>query len=1620
MGAQLCSEAADTCEALLRARPGEASCAGEFSGRDLSGLYLRLLELRLRFLLGSALGDEEMNNIKKTFEADKDPNDPDASEEKREYHPPSQDGSEAGNVLVEPSLANRRLFALDEMPDIGRCVRTFVDVELPAQEVWKEVASIHGVTDGTAYLFIRLAPNGLSKNKDEAKKLSRWSLAKLVMDGQGGVARFLPATREELILALRGTSAGSEDLLPQRDGVVLLGRQAANGSPLYELVSANLRAAARDFEKRGDRMLTQALAAGTTRVACTGGESKPEAIEWPDVVLEDIDDDHALHSGGFAVVNFACASQLSQSVGAAGVGMAAACDDCFLDASDFMIGRVPFLGLPVGEIGENGAIVVHRHEWRPLTRKVVRYDDVAGGSLEKAVEGFYESGERENAAVTNDRLAPRTAKLQRQAVAAVDENEMTFLGEPAGLDTTLLRHEVPVNDEVDIRIGRHMSLPRRGAKGVSDEQLVPALRFGMFARMGYAAAYLGGASIKAAEAARIFDNDPVAAVPRRSATEPVLGRRHLRSEPTEAVEVLMPKDEADREVAAYRRFRSGGAPPPWAPQTTGMVVLRTKVEEDGTRRSIGEEEILRIVTPPVLPLDFAERHGVFDEVPQPVFPCKPARIESEHHVPRWRNAYHDTIIVRRPADGLSGIHFDAAWGGFPVLRRDRGASADRIAILDAAFDDGATWLHQAKTWSLTAQDRTPKNTIAPTPTGDGVFASRRWKRVDQGRTVPFYPDPMAQELVLRMRRSASPFEPSDGPCATVRLVEAERYPSVLPVAIFIRRTETASTIEVTKDEVVIEGKRCRKVIVRLAPGERYELDLWCRPSVPALVAWSELIDTAATLWREGSLGEIKGLPECPPEVCGELTNCGLSGRQAAGREALNALAKTLHARLCERPIPQLARVRTISVIHATTRPVRTPEPSQLAVRRALTAEQGGKGQSLGEVFLREDAPPAPPPAWFLGGDSSANIAPGGTEVDLAGTVMLHVPSTEALEVIATGIAPFGEGFDDTARRREESDILSGTFRKTEGADGNERFLGATEIYGFRVSRKGFVTLERRQALWAKFGNIAKQVERGIAPSGMAKLSLHALFARAVTEALAEGTTESVTSEIHPLFADTRARRIDIQFRAVSGHAPAFSSRPFIRNGYYEPAMPQKPSDISVSTVEQKTLWIPASARPASPVAAAEAHPGTRFLVRRPPASEPTVHVHRLASVRLWLARPWFSSGEGERLGVILWPPVNHRQVYRLWKKVKLVARPSLQESGEESVWQDHMYLPSMNDEDIAGIGPYLSRWGSDPIEDFPATGWRDWIIPNEVFADLAFDAVGDVIGTARSDASLVRDVPMPIPSTSSSEKAEGDDEGKVEEDGSPPPIQRYLPVDLIAYTPRFDIDREEWYVDVTLNPGPMVSPFVRLGVVRYQEHAPRDLKVSFPGDPFHCQILTRRSTTVCVSGGGVGGRQVVHVLVRGPASAEPPGAGVVQSAPIDAAVATRMHVRIVGTVRQTGALHFQAEDWLSPTAHWRGPPHLAADSSDGGVTSETGDMTWATAFDVPTEALDPSRFDVKVHVQEWAHRPPATRTPGGANHGAASPRYLCMVDVPHKGGAHAQPLEEQGEHPTPPVRCDPD
>ncbi len=297
------------------------------------------------------------------------------------------------------------------------------------------------------------------------------------------------------------------------------------------------------------------------------------------------------------------------------------------------------------------------------------------------------------------------------------------------------------------------------------------------------------------------------------------------------------------------------------------------------------------------------------------------------------------------------------------------------------------------------------------------------------------------------------------------------------------------------------------------------------------------------------------------------------------------------------------------------------------------------------------------------------------------------------------------------------------------------------------------------------------------------------------------------------FADTRYRRVTYRLRASTRFRE-----------YFDPALlapdPTVPLDDGRSVLsEPLVLDIPSSARPAPPVVHSVVP-----LFRWDKGDEPEQpmgrrHVRR-AGVRIYLERPWFSSGDGELLAVLLAPADGRRAENPL----------GLLLPGNDSFGPEQ--------EDQSGF-PFVSKVGGDPV-------WFAAEVKNRALQPLQLDDMMDLVGWDDRDEP---GRPVATPAELLSLPAFGTTYG----------------VHALGYRPQYNEERKLWYVDVALDPGQTLWSFVRLAVARYQPHSVDGCHLSAPVRCNFVQLPPERTTSVSRTDGSH-----VRVVVSGPVGTRAP------------------------------------------------------------------------------------------------------------------------------------------------------
>lgn len=244
----------------------------------------------------------------------------------------------------------------------------------------------------------------------------------------------------------------------------------------------------------------------------------------------------------------------------------------------------------------------------------------------------------------------------------------------------------------------------------------------------------------------------------------------------------------------------------------------------------------------------------------------------------------------------------------------------------------------------------------------------------------------------------------------------------------------------------------------------------------------------------------------------------------------------------------------------------------------------------------------------------------------------------------------------------------------------------------------------------------------------------------------DGTVPVVSHRAIQAFPDTHHRRVTYTPRGHTRYAE-----------YFPPAELPAPDDPLLAGAPRE-LTVVSSARPAAPEVLdvvplllweEATEPDQPFALRRT----------RRSGARIWLERPWFSSGDGELLGVVLDP--------------------------------------------TGAVPPTMaSRWGKDPVA---VTGLPpDALLPPLVHpVDLVLNAMAGEVVEERPGR------PVTIFRTAR----------VVEAAGSPEAL-------VLGYRPEYHPERRRWFVDVAMDPGESLWPFVRLAVARYQPDSLPDRELS--------------------------------------------------------------------------------------------------------------------------------------------------------------------------------------------------
>lgn len=213
-------------------------------------------------------------------------------------------------------------------------------------------------------------------------------------------------------------------------------------------------------------------------------------------------------------------------------------------------------------------------------------------------------------------------------------------------------------------------------------------------------------------------------------------------------------------------------------------------------------------------------------------------------------------------------------------------------------------------------------------------------------------------------------------------------------------------------------------------------------------------------------------------------------------------------------------------------------------------------------------------------------------------------------------------------------------------------------------------------------------------------------------------------------------------------------------------------------------------------------------------------------LRVWMERPWYSSGNEEMVGIILYTG----------QKFKPGSGGGGGKDFKGNFYSKGYGIGATKGTVLSGLtnakvdipeshSPYVTQWGLDPV----------WLS-------------------------------APTPSDSTPVVANFSDADHVESGVSLDELGVTERFTVVAYKPKYDEDRQLWYCDVTIDPGQSYYPFIRLALVRFQPYSldddatGRDVYCSRAVLSEFCQLAPDRQATATIDAD----RQSINIQVVGP------------------------------------------------------------------------------------------------------------------------------------------------------------
>jgi hypothetical protein len=654
--------------------------------------------------------------------------------------------------------------------------------------------------------------------------------------------------------------------------------------------------------------------------------------------------------------------------------------------------------------------------------------------------------------------------------------------------------------------------------------------------------------------------------------------------------------------------------------------------------------------------------------------------------------------------------------------------------------------------------------------------------------APFYPDPLARECYVRVLQHDAPTD--DMECKRVEFYIKPDDPiqKARPARIMVR-TFNAAPGQPLHKVTLLEKEKPPTLLVELATAADLDLLLWSGTDEEACLAalrpvasvWNALAQLPASL--KSQLKRDATSRSATAELATALANVVefFEKPSAVRRAELKNGKKPLVELLRKQcgPLPTIADQRSLRVVRPVKAPIEAPRLKKADPKCGGLAEVIASKEPAALHAVRVLQAPPPP-----------EIGAGPTQD----------PDSWAAYVAKQGTL----------------DPLC--FQSERGA--NQTFVvGTAQIHHASTGKLRF------ESTWREYKDDVKLQEDGTyahvpsrAGPGIFSVDKIVREAKGVLSDL--DLLRDTTGALQGLkidFPDTRARHLTITLHAVSRFTE-----------FYKPAKAPaeskkgdpKPDDFEKhDSKHDVTLWVPSTARPAAPVVD-RILPVFRWSTDAP---KDKIVVTRDVDLRVYLKRPWHSSGEGERLGVICWPP-------NLFSDATAdeVARCTLLDRKAPNV--------------VNPKEEFLTRWGADPIH---LSGDLSDLIPADQFASAEMPVPDLPLELPHRDDDLPGGTPQLDIDKGCPNDPPDSSKARKTRDAAPNTVN----VAIAAYTPKLDAQRgDAWYCDLPITSGDAYFPFIRLGLSRYQPNSSQvELALSYPVAEW-AQIPPQRKASIQFTG----------------------------------------------------------------------------------------------------------------------------------------------------------------------------